>query len=315
VGRRVGGFKTPEAFAGYCELYDSFVERHWPVEAEEFDIGTRFGETHVRRSGPDQGTPLVLLHPTTGSSLGWHSVIAQLSEDRTVYTPDTIGTAGRSIQTEPVRSTADLSSWLDQVLDALDVDRIHLGGYSEGGWLAAVHAVQTARPERLATLTLLEPGGAIERIPWRTLATLIFKAARTLRAKDKPRALRAFNRWMNGDIELNDDEIELVLFVFKNFRQRLPMPGRLPDDQLRKMTMPTLLMIAQNTRIFDPHKVAERAGRLLPEVTIDLITESGHGFVFQHSDRVTQHIVGFIDHTEIRCEAATDKVEPDRPSA
>lgn len=292
---RIGGFKTPEAAERYFEIYDAFLERHWPVAREEMDVRTSFGQTHVRRSGPDAGTPIVLIHTNTGSSLGWHSIIQPLCEGHPVYTPDTVGTAGRSVQTKPIDSAEDLSRWLDEVLNALDLDRVHLCGYSEGGWIAGTHAAITERSDRLASLTLIEPGGAIERVPKKTTAAMIARGAGTLMARDKPQAIRDFSRWMNGDIELSDDEIDMVLFVFRNFRQRLPTPDRLPDDRLRDIDTPTLLLLGENTILFDPHQVAERARRLIDDVTVDITPDAGHGLAYQYPERITPLILGFID--------------------
>jgi pimeloyl-ACP methyl ester carboxylesterase len=116
----------------------------------------------------------------------------------------------------------------------------------------------------------------------------------TLLARDKPRAIRRFNRWMNGDIELDDDQVDMVLFVFKNFRQRLPSPKLLPDEALGRITMPTLLVVAEDTIIYDPDVVADRARRLLPDVEVDLIPSAGHGVLLQHPDHVTSRMLEFI---------------------
>jgi pimeloyl-ACP methyl ester carboxylesterase len=291
---RIGRFRPPDAAEEYYRIYDAMVERHWPVPSDELDVPTRFGPTHVRRSGPNTGTPIVLLHANGGSSLGWHPLVSALAEHHPLYTPDTIGTAGRSVQAQPIGTAADLSVWLDEVLDSLGLDRIHFGGYSEGGWIAGVHATHTQRRDRLASLTLIEPAGAIERMPRRTVATLVLRGMSTLSARDKRRAIRDFNRWMNGDVEITDDEAELVMFVFKHFRQKLPNPDRLSDQQLRSITTPTLLLLAENTKIYDPARVEERARRLLPDVTIDVTPDAGHGLVFQYPERITDLILEFI---------------------
>ena len=295
---RVGGFKSDEERARYYQIYDRFLNRHWPVDRVELDVDTRFGPTHVRRSGTGDGDPLLLVHPTSGSSLGWHSIIEPLAAHGTVYTPDTIGTIGRSVQTAPIDSPEHLVQWLDEVLDRLGLDRVHLAGYSEGGWIAGLHAALSNRSERLATLTLIEPGGAIERVPPPTLISMIFRAARTLLARDKPGAIRGFSRWLNGDIDLNDDEIELILTAFGAFRQKLPTPRRLSDEELRGITTPTLLLLAANTRIYDPHRVADRAGHLMPLVEIEITPDAGHGLPFQYPDLVTSRVLEFMGQNQ-----------------
>lgn len=291
-------FKTDEDRIRYYATYDKFVTTVWPVDREELDLPTTFGSTHVGRSGTADGDPLVLIHPTSGSSLGWHALIEPLAKRHTVYTPDTIGTIGRSVQTVPIETPNDLVQWLDEVLDGLGLGRVHLLGYSEGGWIAALHAALTDRPERLTSLTLVEPAGAIEQVPARTLASMIFRAGRTLTAKDKPEAIQDFNRWMNGDVELSDDDIELVQLAFGTFKQKLPKPKRLSDEQLSRITPPTLLLLASNTRIYDPAKVAQRANKVLPDVQVETIQDAGHGLPFQYPDLVTSQVLDFIEsHT------------------
>lgn len=296
MARHVGGFRTPEAANRFYEKYDDMVTRRWPVPAKELQVATRHGTTHVRRSGPESGVPIVMIHPTAGSSAGWHpTLIAALCQSHPVVTPDTIGTPGRSIQREPIRSSDDLTQWLDDVLDALALDKVHLCGYSEGGWIAGTHAAGTRNPRRLATLTLIEPGGAIDRVPRRVIATMILKGAATLKARDKRQAIQDFNRWMNGDIELTDDELDLVELVFGSFRQKLPTPGRLSDDQLRAVATPTLLLLAENTILYDPEQVAERARRLLPHVSIDITPEAGHGVAYQYPERMASLILSHVE--------------------
>lgn len=291
---RLSGFKTVEDRANYYEIYDRFLDQHWPVSRVELDVETDFGSTHVRRSGVSDGNPVVLIHPTSGSSLGWHSIIEPFCRRYAVYTPDTIGTIGRSVQTAPIGSPQDLVKWVDQVLDGLSLSRAHIVGYSEGGWIASLHAALSERPDRILSLSLIEPGGAIEKIPSRTLVSLVFRGAFTLTARDKPQAIRDFNNWMNGDIELTDDEIELVLVAFRTFRQRLPNPKRLSDDQLRRIATPTLLLLAADTRIYDPSQVAKRASRLLATVEIETTPNAGHGLPFQYPDQVLSRLMTFI---------------------
>ena len=139
-----------------------------------------------RVSGEGERTPLVMVHPTTGSSLGWYPIVQHLCSDRVVYTPDTIGTCGRSVQTAPVTSVRDLVTWLDDVVDSLGLVSLHLLGYSEGGWIAGSHAALSAHRDRLASVTLIEPGGAIQRIPTGFLISMIGRAIVAMAAPTVP---------------------------------------------------------------------------------------------------------------------------------
>ncbi|MGB2948898.1 MAG: hypothetical protein WBB62_07325 [Rhodococcus sp. (in: high G+C Gram-positive bacteria)] len=114
---KIGKFKSEEHRGKYMAAYDR-VEQLWPstAPAQTMDVTTTFGSTHVRRWGMGTGAPLVLLHPMAGNSLVWHSFAEELGRDRVVYALDTIGTAGKSVQTEPITKGTDYATWVDDVL-------------------------------------------------------------------------------------------------------------------------------------------------------------------------------------------------------
>lgn len=296
---KVSTFRTPEDAERFLARYDEVVGRSWPIAHEELDVPTRFGQTRVRRSGAGSGVPLVMLHPTAGSSAGWYPVIELFCRDRVVYTPDTMGAAGRSMQTAPIRTEADLADWLDDVLDRLGMTEVHLLGYSEGGWIAGLYAAQTAKPERLRSLTLIEPSGALERIPARFLLRMVGGAVRVLVARDKHGAVRRLNAGMNGTgYELTDGQIGLLLASMTAFQQRLPRPSRLNDEQLRRIATPSLLLLGQQSRLLDPQTVTRRATSLMPNVTVEVIPSTGHGVLYQEPEKVSAHVHDFLTDQE-----------------
>jgi pimeloyl-ACP methyl ester carboxylesterase len=298
MGESSSGFRSPQDAERYFDIYDRLVETNWPVPHEELDIPSAFGTTRMRVSGTGYGVPLVLLHATTGSSAGWSPLISALCTDRRVYTPDTIGGAGRSVQTEPIARGADLVRWLDELFDRLELDRVHVAGYSEGGWIAGFHAALTGQPERLVSLTLVEPAGAIERVPARFIAGMVLRGVRVLLARDKRAAVDRLNRWMNGDVELSDAQVEMLEAAMGSFRQKLPVPKRLDDDQLRRITVPTLLLLGADTKLYDPERARDRAVALLPRVDAEIIPNAGHGLAFQHPDLVTGKICDHVRTAE-----------------
>jgi pimeloyl-ACP methyl ester carboxylesterase len=295
---RIGGFRTDQQRIEYEQVYDRILERDWPVPHEELDLDTTFGTTRVRRSGIGSRTPLLMVHPTTGSSLGWYPIVERLCVDRVGHTPDTIGTCGRSVQTTPVSSSQDLVTWLDEVVDGLGLDRFHLLGYSEGGWIAGTHASLSAHRERLASVTLVEPAGTIERVPTRFLVAMIGRAMLAMASRDRTAALARFSQWLNGDVDLTPAQMELLEVSVGTFRQRLPRPGRLSDADLGRVTAPALLMMAADTRLYDPDGAARRARRLVPDVTVDIVPDAGHGLLFQYPDELTTRINEFLDAHE-----------------
>ncbi|HET8996118.1 MAG TPA: 2-succinyl-6-hydroxy-2,4-cyclohexadiene-1-carboxylate synthase, partial [Acetobacteraceae bacterium] len=106
---------------------------------------------NVERQGI--GAPLVLLHGFTGSTASWGTCMPELAQRFTVYAVDLVG-HGRTEAPDDLThyrmptAVADLAA----LLDALELERVALLGYSMGGRTALRFAV--AYPERVRTLIL-----------------------------------------------------------------------------------------------------------------------------------------------------------------
>jgi len=107
---------------------------------------------HVDEAG--DGAPLVVLHHSTGPF--WTPFYDNLASSFRVIAPDMPG-YGRSERPDDARAPRDLAVLLLQLIDELDLDRVHLVGMGLGGWVAAEMATMAQR--RLSTLTLVGAAG------------------------------------------------------------------------------------------------------------------------------------------------------------
>lgn len=115
--------------------------------------------THCWVSGPEDGTPLLLVHGNLVSGRWWDQVVALLPEGLRVVAPDLRGFGGTDAL--PVDATRGLRDWSDDVhalVDALGWGgerRVHIAGWSLGGGVVEQYAIDHA--EDLASITLLAP--------------------------------------------------------------------------------------------------------------------------------------------------------------
>ncbi|MFI7092002.1 alpha/beta fold hydrolase, partial [Streptomyces lydicus] len=117
----------------------------WPVPVERREVVTEFGTTRVNVCGAADGPPLVLLHGGGTTSATWYALAAALAPTHRLYAVDQMGAPGLSVPGgRTVRRPADLSDWLDGVLDGLGLASAALLGHSYGGWVALCHAVHSA---------------------------------------------------------------------------------------------------------------------------------------------------------------------------
>jgi proline-specific peptidase len=109
------------------------------------------GRTWYRVTGDGGRTPLVCLHGGPGSTHNYFRPLERLADERPVVFYDQLG-CGRSDRPETAWSLALFTEELEQLLDRLGFERVHLLGTSWGGMLALEHAL--ARPESVRGLVL-----------------------------------------------------------------------------------------------------------------------------------------------------------------
>src|ERR671911_898830 len=162
----VGHFRSEEGRNEYAASYAAAMGQ-LPEPTRTMDLDTDFGTVRVYEfsSARTRGsTPIVLLPGRTSGVPMWEANLPDFAEERTVYALDALGDAGMSVQTRRIGDAADQAAWLDQALARLGEPKVHLVGHSFGGWLAANYAARY--PERVATLSLLEPVFVFGGLRW-----------------------------------------------------------------------------------------------------------------------------------------------------
>jgi pimeloyl-ACP methyl ester carboxylesterase len=116
---------------------------------------------HMDFSGPESGTPLVLLHGFGGDGSAWDAVKAELPDTVRVITVDLPGHGG-SLNSDGRGGAGRMAKAILAGLDAAGVTSFHLAGHSMGGAVSALIAMRA--PDRVKSLTLVAPGGMAKEI-------------------------------------------------------------------------------------------------------------------------------------------------------
>lgn len=282
-------FKTPEGEAAFLATYNAILKQ-WAVPFQELDIPSRFGSTHVIVSGPKDGPPLVLLHGYDATATMWAPNIADFAKDYRVYAIDIMGQPSKSLPDAPIRSAGDYVAWLTASLDALHLDRITLIGQSFGGWLALTYAI--ALPMRVQTLVLLSPGGFLPMVKQFSLRGMLMVFCPTRFT------VNSFMRWL-GLTERHF--LRLVYLGLKHFRvppeTARVMPTVFSDDELRSLSVPTLLLYGDREVICDPTAALARARRLMLDIEGELIPDCSHDMCVTQNKIVDARVLSFFGRT------------------
>lgn len=276
---RIGTFRSPAAKARYYLVYQEQLDR-CPNPGQQHDIETGYGTTRVYRWGPGDAPPIVLLSGMAATSGSWHEVIPALSANNPVYAIDTLGEPGLSVQTAPLTDQNDRARWLDQVLEGLDLENVHLVGASAGGYYAANQAFRA--PRRLATVTLLDATLVVTQ--FRPMVLLSVLLVMTLRSKWLWR--RVLKLWTGSS-----DVPEIIMTGIETYKVKLPPAPKPGENQIRSIKLPVLAIFAAASVVHNAAKGAERARNWLRNGEVEL-WDMPHDLT--DPDRFTRRVLDFV---------------------
>jgi pimeloyl-ACP methyl ester carboxylesterase len=282
-------FRSQELAEAFVSAYDAVLGR-WPLAVTSLDVAGAYGTTHVHTCGPPGGKPLVLLHGGGCTATAWFANAGVLGRVHRVYAVDQIGDAGKSVADgRPVRRAEDLMAWLDGLLDKLGLDAAAFCGHSYGAWLALSYALHD--PRRVTKLALLDPTSCFGGM------SLSYRVrAVPLLARPSVQRARSFIEWETDQTALDPLWLSLTSLGGGEFRRsKLVMPHSPNPQSLRAATVPTLLLLAENSKAHNIRRIGENARRLMPQiVSIILPGATHHSIPAANPDRLNQELAGFL---------------------
>jgi 2-succinyl-6-hydroxy-2,4-cyclohexadiene-1-carboxylate synthase len=254
---------------------------------------------HYEEKG--NGPPILLLHGFTGSSIDWQMIADELSRQYRVITLDLPG-HGKTVIDPPDEETYSMR-WtavdISYILDELEIEQVHLVGYSMGGRMALYFAINHG--QRLQTLTLASTTPGIEdddareerkkedreladnieekgidwfvahwqSLPlWHTQNDALKERLRTRRAQNDPEGLAYSLRGMGQGA----------------------MPSLWGD--LGRLPIPVKLIAGEDDEKYV--KITQRMDKLIPDSDVTLVNGAGHAVHVENPEAVTGALLAFL---------------------
>jgi pimeloyl-ACP methyl ester carboxylesterase len=272
-------YKSEAGERAVRERYLTFLA-HWPVVNRQFHVSTREGETFVVACGPENAPALVLLHGSSFNSVSWMGDVTAWARNFRVYAVDVIGHPNLSAPSRPRYDSEAYALWLDDVLGALRVERASFAGISLGGWLALDYAIR--RPERVASLVLLCPGGVGRETT--SLPKLLFVILPLLWLGSWGRRKAATKMLGESDASPSPASTvvgEFMSLIFKHFRQNLARVARFSDEALASVRSPVLLIVGARDAMIDSAETRRRLEAAIATLEVRWLPQTGHAVVGQ----------------------------------
>src|SRR5512143_84470 len=246
-----------------------------PPPSRAMDVATRFGTVQVYEFASTRTPPALPAVLLPGRSSGvpmWASNLPDLAAKRTVYAVDALGDAGMSVQTREIENGADQADWLHRALAGLGSPRVHLVGHSFGGWLAANYAVR--HPERVATLTLVEPVLVFQGLRWQVYACSLPASLPFLPDRWRERTLSELGG--AEEIDRDDPRARMISDATNHFSAKLPLPERITDEQLRGLRVPVYAVIGARRPMHDAAAAVAVARACVEDIHVELWPGATH---------------------------------------
>jgi len=264
---------------------------------------------HVETRG--EGAPVLLLHGFTGCAAMLSDLALGLArQGYRAVSPDLVGHGRRDAPPDPTRYTMQRCvAQVCDVLDALDLGRVHVLGYSMGGRVAL--SLCAARPERVSSAVLVGASAGVRRAAERSARR---RSDEDLAARIEGDGVEAFvDGWM-------------ALPLFASQRRRLA-PGALAaaraqrlrnrahglahslrgmgtgaqpslHEQLASIDVPMALVVGEEDAKFEA--IAQDLAGRLPHGRVVQVPEAGHAAHLENPSAFLRIVQGFLDDVEGR---------------
>jgi pyruvate dehydrogenase E2 component (dihydrolipoamide acetyltransferase) len=245
------------------------------------------------RRGPERGVPVLFLHGFGGDLNNWLFNLDAIAEDAPVIALDLPGHGQSSAKLPGAGGLADFARFVVKLLDALDIERVHVVGHSMGAAIGARMALD--HRARVATLTLVNPAGLGPEINAGYIGGFV---AAESRRDLKPVVELLFADPSLVTRQLLDDllkykRIDGVSEVLGALGRTLFAEGRQreqPCAELAGTGVPVLVVWGRDDRVIP----SAQAANVPKGAKVELIDGAGHMAMMEKPKTINQLIRGYV---------------------
>ena len=251
--------------------------------------------------GPSSAPPLLLLPPLGRSRSAWQSQSSALTDSYLVVMPDTRG-AGQSYYTGDDYSLGLFAADALTVLDHLNIQAIHVAGWSMGAAVAQELALLS--PDRVRSLTLLTPWA-------RTDEVMAAHFRQMLAAIDADASLIGVEA-MTLELILSEEALAGIGPLSAAARAAVEEPGfpsaqalaghiraclnHNTEERLRHMSIPSLIVGGAQDRLIPPSHAESTAGAIVGAQLVVLEGPlSSHALPIEMAPEVNHIVRSFLE--------------------
>jgi pimeloyl-ACP methyl ester carboxylesterase len=298
VGKRPAIKETSMSIASQPRSASSFTWKDVPTRSIDV-AGAKFV---YRQLGPDTGVPVIFLNHLAAGLDRWDPrVVDGIAARRRVIVFNNRGVASSEGSTP--KTVAAMAHDAIRFIRALGHSQVDLFGFSLGGFVSQVIALEAPELARKIMLTGTGPAGGvgIDKVTEITIRDMI-KAGLTFkhpeyhlfftRTRNGRKAARDFLRRLNERTVNRDKSVGIPAFV--NQLIAIQAWGRQAPDDLSRIRQPVLVANGDQDKMVPSSNSVDLARRL-PNSELVLYEDAGHGGIFQHHGAFVKKALEFLE--------------------
>jgi pimeloyl-ACP methyl ester carboxylesterase len=261
---------------------------------------------HYLKGGPESGDVLVLLHGFSGDKDNWLLYARYLRKGYRVIVPDLPGFGDNARDPAADYHVDAQARWLLAFVDAMGIDKFHIGGNSMGGYITLKFTLAYA--DRILSLALLDSAGVLgEAKSELQIATESGESLLTVSSPEefdrllkfivyRPLPLPGFiKKPYCEDLIANQPFLESIFWPMAEEMQDRPL-----NDQLHTIAAPALVIWGRDDRLIDVSCVDVLKAQI-PNNHCVVFEETGHVPMLERPAQSAAVHAGFLNN----CRAAT----------
>ena len=222
-----------------------------------------------------EGEPVLLIHGGLGNADAWGFQVPALAESHKVIVADSRG-HGRSTRSEKPFGYELMADDYLALLDHLDIDKVALVGWSDGGIIGLDIAIR--HPERLSRLFAF----AANYTPAGVKASVA----------DDPTFNAYIERAGQDYARLSPTPGEYDAFV-EQISQMWATEPNYTKAQLQAITVPTVIFDGEHDEAIEPAHTAEMA-QLIPDAKLVIMKDASHFAMWQQPEEFNATVLDFL---------------------
>lgn len=279
-------YSSPEAKREILDLYDQKLEE-LNISWESMEVDTSFGHAHVIATGPQDAPPIILVHGSNGCAPIALETYPNLSEKFRVYAVDVPAQPNKSSETRPSMKDESYGIWMNEVIRALNIEKVTMVGFSFGGLVILKTLEQDV--SKVKEVHLAAPAYIANGNPLLALFQMFIPMRKYMRTHNMKYVHKFLSRLFSEEDEF---ALNYLPKVFRHLSMDFSPVPVIRSQNANRITTPIHLYGAGNDLLFPGKKIINRARKIFPSLAESrLFDNSKHVLSRTDNDLIEKTII------------------------